>query len=54
MHNTSFPRRRESSYSNIPRGGQRLGVVTLRVSCLIAWIPACAGMTKLFIARGVA
>ncbi len=46
VENTSFPRKRESSYLNIPRSGQN-HVVPLRGSYSTGWIPAFAGMTVL-------
>jgi len=41
----SFPRRRESSYSNAPSSGQSRNVAALRAIYSIDWIPAYAGMT---------
>jgi len=48
----SFPRRRESSQSNIPRSGQNL-VEPLRGDFPNGWIPACAGMTNSKVWRSI-
>ena len=42
----SFPRRRESSNKNSPRGGQKSDIAPLRADLSTNWIPACAGMTS--------
>jgi hypothetical protein len=53
MFKSSFPHRRESSVSHIPRSGQNWGIVPLCGACSIDWIPACAGMTEMIKVGGV-
>jgi len=48
----SFPRRRESSQTNVPRSGQNL-VDPLRGDFYYFWIPACAGRTATKVGRSM-